>query len=79
MIPTARITQRDTVWRIEDPATGLCVRLVSEPVEAQAAPRIVPKLTAAALSTWFRTYEQAAEAFARFVGVAALEIVRADR
>ena len=74
----ARITPRDAFYRIEDPATGLCVRLHSVPTEAADAPRIVPRLTSAALSTWFSTREQAAEAFARFIGVAPFDIVRAD-
>ncbi|HJT63115.1 MAG TPA: hypothetical protein VJ797_15705 [Burkholderiales bacterium] len=79
MIPgAARITQRDTVYRIEDPLTGLCIRLHSVPVAGAAAPRIVPELQPAKLSTWFATHAQAAEAFARFLGVAPYDIVRSD-
>lgn len=78
MIPAVRVRQKDSVYRIEDPQSQLCVRLHCEPATADTAPHITPRLTRRELSTWFTTHAQAAEAFARYIGVAALEIVRSD-
>lgn len=76
--PAARITQRGTVYRIEDPDSRLCVRLYCAPGPAAAAPRITARLTRPELASWFATRTRAAEAFARFIGIAPLEIVRSD-
>jgi hypothetical protein len=73
-----RVRQKDSVYRIEDPQSQLCIRLHSVPATTEAAPHIVPRLTRRELSTWFTTRAQADEAFARYIGVAALEIVRSD-
>jgi hypothetical protein len=74
----ARIRQRDTVYRIEHPDTGMCVQLRCKPSAISAAPRIQPRLTSPELATWFANHAQAAEAFGRFIGPSPLEIVRSD-
>jgi hypothetical protein len=78
MTPAIRVTQKGAFYRIEDPVTSLCIRLHCEPAAGDAAPHITPRLTRRELATWFTTRAQADEAFARYIGVAALEIVRSD-
>ena len=65
-------------YRIEDPATGLCVRLQATPSPACEAPHIVATLAASTDATRFIRWRNAAEAFARFCAGQPLEIVRVD-
>ncbi len=73
-----RITPKDSYYRIQEPVSGLCVRLHCTATTADAAPAIVPKLAPGPLATWFRSHAEAAEAFARYLGVAPFDIVRVD-
>lgn len=73
-----RITPKDSYYRIQEPVSGLCVRLRCVAAAPEHATRIEPRLDRGELATWFPTYNQAAEAFARYLGAAALDIVRVD-
>lgn len=75
---TARIKAKDSHWRIEDVATGLCVRLHAEPSLADDAPRIVARLAPGPVATWFVQRAQAVEACARYLVGQPVEIVRVD-
>lgn len=67
---------KQSVYLIEDAQTGLCLRC--PPTVAASEPPEAPTLTERALATWFPTREAAQEAFARVLGAAPFEIVRAD-
>lgn len=73
-----RVRPKDAHYRIEDPATNLCIRLDAVPAEAADAPKIVPRLTDGGTATWFPSWKQAAEAFARYLPGQPLQIVRVD-
>lgn len=78
IVAQARIRQKDSVYRIEEPLTGQCIRLHCEATSLRESPHITARLTRPALATWFRTYAQAAEAFGLYLRGQPLEIVRSD-
>lgn len=73
-----RITPRETHYRIEDPQTGLCIRLHTVPAEPAEAPKIAARFTDGGTATWFPNWRSAAEAFARYLPGQPLNIVRVD-
>lgn len=73
-----RVRPKDAHYRIEDPQSGLCIRLHSIPADAPDAPKVVGRLTAGDTATWFASWRQAAEAFARYLPGQPLQIVRVD-
>lgn len=75
---SARVTPKLPLYRLEHPATQLCVRFYSVATPAGQPPRIQSRLTRRELSTGFFSRRQAEEAFARFIGPAELEIVRCE-
>lgn len=67
---------KQSIYLIEEPLTGLCLRCPPPPSPEDPEPR--PRLTPRAVATMFPTRQDAEEAFARLLGAAPLEIVRAD-
>lgn len=73
---TPRVTLKTSIYVIEEPSTGLCLRVPPAPAPDQ--PPQPPRLTPRAVATWFPTHEAAAATFAALLGAAPLDIVRVD-
>jgi hypothetical protein len=67
-----------SVYRIQEPTSGLYIRFTCQPAPRDEAPRIVAKLTRRDRATRFTRHAAAAECFARYLAGSALEIVRCD-
>lgn len=71
-------TTTEGYHRIEEPVSGLCLKLKSVPSTPGEAPRIVPKLVPRRCASRFTSRKAAEQIFAKFVPHEALEIVRFD-
>lgn len=84
--PQVRAHPKDAHYRIQDPVTGLYARIQGEP---PASPQLAEDSTGSIsahrspvqfverpLATWFDSFDEAVRAFAKFIGVAPLDIVR---
>lgn len=82
------VRQKDAYYGIQDPDSGLYARIQGDP---PARPEPAEDATGSVaqrhshirfepweLATWFRSQHQAETAFARYIGVSTLEIVRRD-
>lgn len=67
-----------SVYRIQEPLSGLYIRLTCTPAPRDAAPRIVARLTRRDRATRFVRHSAAAECFNRYLQGATLDIVRCD-
>jgi len=67
---------KQSVYLIEEIATGLCLREPHPQSNDESAQK--PTITSRAIATAYLTREAAEEAFARLLGAAPFEIVRAD-
>lgn len=75
---TNSVRFKDAQYLLEDPVSGMCIRLHSLPVTSHQAPQIVPRLTHTRAATCFPTRRLAEQAQARYVAGQPLEIVRRD-
>lgn len=87
--PKVRTYPKDAHYRIQDPITGLYARIESDPPPSpQPAESATDSVSWSSshvtfrekpLASWWETYGDALRGFAKYIGVARLEIVRCER
>lgn len=82
------VRQKAAFYGIQHPITGLYARLSETPpaqpelaedgTDSVAARQSYVRFCPWPVATWFRSFDEAQTAFARYIGVSPLEIVRRD-